>query len=151
MRYRVSVTLMAVSFVFLLFSVVAQVWLLPAGVARVVAVFPEVQPLTVPSVIWGVIAIVCLQVAAIIGVRVAVLARKHRLNESAYGWLRAIVGCLLAFLVLVVFAIIALNALEYSTPGLMFGLIGAGLLALIAAGFLVLFLGARSVVRASHS
>jgi hypothetical protein len=42
------------------------------------------------------------------------------------------VGCLLAFIVLVVSAFIALNLMDYATPGVMFGLIGGGLMALIA-------------------
>jgi quinol-cytochrome oxidoreductase complex cytochrome b subunit len=71
-------------------------------------------------------------------------ARHHRFNASAYGWLRAIVGCLLAFVVLAVAAFIALNVMGYLTAGVMLGLIGAGLIALIAVGSLVLFLATRS-------
>lgn len=151
MRYRVSVALIVALVVFVLFSAAAQVWLLPAGVARVVTTFPEVQLLSVPAVIWGIAAIACLQLAALMGVRVAVLARGHALSESAYGWLRAIVGCLLAFLLLVVLAFVALNVMGYTTPGVMLGLIGAGLMALIAVVSLAWFLGTRSVARVLHS
>jgi hypothetical protein len=71
------------------------------------------------------------------------LARRNRLNVSAYGWLRAIVGFLLAFFALVVTAFVALNVMGYTTPGVIYGLIGAGLIALIASGSLAVFLSTR--------
>jgi hypothetical protein len=46
-----------VLFVILALSVFAQVWVLPSEIGKVVSVFPEVQPLAVPSVVWGVLAI----------------------------------------------------------------------------------------------
>lgn len=142
MRRGVSYALIAALLVVLLLSVFAQVWVLPSEAKSVAATFPETEPLVVPSIIWGVIAIVCWQAVAIIGLRIVMLARDHRFDASAYGWLRAIVGCLLAFIVLVVAAFIALSVMGYSTP-VMLGLIAVGIVALIAAGSLVLFLGTR--------
>ena len=142
MRRGISFALIAVLLVLLLLSVFTQVWVLPSAVENVAAVFPEVKPLVVPSVIWGVIAIACWQAIAVIGLRLVMLARDHRFDASAYRWLWAMVGCLLAFIVLVASAFIALSVMGYSTPA-MLGLIAGGLLAAIAAGSLVLFLGTR--------
>jgi hypothetical protein len=143
MRRGISFALTAVLLVLLLLSLFMQAWALPAEVARVVAVLPETKQIAVPSVIWGVVAIACWQAVAVICLRIVMLARHHRFNASAYGWVRAIVGCLLAFVVLAVAAFIALNAMGYLTAGVMLGLVGTGLIALIAAGSLVLFLGTR--------
>ena len=74
------------------------------------------------------------------------LARQRRI-ELVRGWLLATVGCLLAFLVLVVAAFIALSVMGYTTPGVMIGLIGGGLLGLVVVGAL----GARARVLASVS
>lgn len=127
----------------LLLSVFAQVWILPSAVESVVAVFPEVEPLTVPAIVWGICAIACWQAIAVIGLRLVIRARDHGFDSSANKWLRAMVGCLLAFIVVVVAAFIALNVLGYTTPGVMLGLIAGGFSALIAATSLVLYLGTR--------
>ena len=68
------------------------------------------------------------------------------LDSSSYGWLRAMVGCMVAFIVLVVSAFIALSVMGYATP-VMLGLIAGGLVALIIVASLLVFLGANSVVR----
>ncbi len=146
MRRGISISITALLLVLLLLSVMTQVWVLPSQVARVVVVFPEVKPLAAASVIWGVVAIACWQAVAIIGLRLVILVRDHRFNSSSFGWLRAIVGCLLAFIVLVVSAFIALSAMGYATPA-MLGLVASGLVALIIVVALVVFLGANSVVR----
>jgi len=143
MRRRTSFELIAVLLISLLFSVFTQIWILPTEVERVIAVFPEVSPIAVPSIVWGVIAIACWQAVALIGLRLVVLTRSHKFGPPAYGWLRAIVGCLLVFIVLVVSAFIALNVMGYGTPGVLLGLIGGGLIALIGASSLALFLGTR--------
>ena len=126
--------------VLLLASVFTQVWALPAAAASVVAVFPEVSLLLVSGVTWGVLAIACWQAVAVIGLRLVVLARSHRFGAASYAWLIAMIGCLIAFLVLVVSAFIALNVMGYTTPGVMLGLIGGGLLALITIGSLAFVL-----------
>jgi drug/metabolite transporter (DMT)-like permease len=146
MRRRSSFALIAGLIVVLLVSVVTQLWAFPAEVQRIATTFPEVEPLVVPGVIWGVIAIACWQAIAVIGLRLVVLSRDHRLNASDYGWLWAIIGCLLAFLVLVVSAFLALSVMGYSTPA-MLALIGVGLVTLIAAGWLGLFLWTRPLAR----
>ncbi|WP_255579375.1 DUF2975 domain-containing protein [Cryobacterium sp. PAMC25264] len=134
--------LTALLIVVLCVAVLVQVWVLPAAVATVVATFPVVTPIALPGVIWGVLAIACWQAIAVIGLRLVALAKAHRLEGALRGWLRAIVGCLLVFVLLVAAAVIALNVLEYATPGLMFALLGSGLLAVVAAVAVLLHLGA---------
>ncbi|WP_035880912.1 DUF2975 domain-containing protein, partial [Cryobacterium sp. MLB-32] len=129
MRRWTSFALNALLLVLLVLSVFAQAWALPHEVDTLVSVFPEVKPLAVPSIIWGVVAIACWQAVALIGLRLVVLIRDHRFDSSSYGWLRAMVGCLLAFIVLVVSAFIALSVMGYTTPGVMYGLIAGGLVA----------------------
>ncbi len=140
---RTAFALTAALVSLLVLSVFAQAWLLPAAVARGVAAFPEVEPLAVPAIMWGMCAIACWQAMAAIGLRLVISARDHRLNTSSGPLLRAMLGCLLAFIALVVAAFIALNAWGYTTPGVMLGLIAAGFAALIATGALLLFLGTR--------
>ena len=146
MRRGMSFALTAVLVVVLLVCLFVQVWVLPSAVVGLVTVFPEVDRLAVPAVIWGVVAIACWQAVAVIGLRLVVLVRDHRFDSSSYGWLRAIVGCLLAFIVLVASAFIALSLMGYSTPA-MLGLIAGGLVALLIVVALLMFLGANSVVR----
>lgn len=143
MRRRTSFALTVGLLILLVMTVFAQVWIFPAAVERVVAVFPEVEPLTVPAIVWGICAIACWQAIAVIALRLVMRARDHIVDSSASKWLRAMVGCLLAFIVLVVAAFIALNVLGYTTPGVMLGLIAGGFSALIAATTLVLLLGTR--------
>ena len=129
--------------VVLLGTAAVQVWVLPASVAAVVATFPVVTPIALPGVIWGILAIACWQAIAVIGLRLVALARGQRLERALRGWLRAIVGCLLVFVLLVAAAFIALNLLEYATPGLMFALLGSGVLAVVAAAAVLRYLGVR--------
>ncbi|TDW30095.1 DUF2975 domain-containing protein [Cryobacterium psychrophilum] len=151
MRRWTSFALNALLLVLLVLSVFTQVWALPHAVDSVVSVFPEVNPLAVPSIIWGVVAIACWQAIAVIGLRLVILVRDDRFDSSSFGWLRAIVGCLVAFIVLDASAFIALNVMGYTTPGVMLGLISGGLVALLGSGFLVLFLGTRPAVHYSHN
>lgn len=134
-------------FILLLASVFAQVWVLPSAAERAGTVFPEVEALVVPAVVWGICAVACWQAIAVIGLRLVIRARDHGFDSSAGNWLRAAVGCLLAFIVLVVAAFIALNVLGYATPGVMLGLAASGFGALIAVLSLVLFLGTKRPMR----
>lgn len=143
MRRGTSTVLTAGLLVMLVFFVLVQVWVLPTAVEQVATTFPEVSHIAIPSIIWGVVAIACWQAVALIGLRIVTLSRKREFGPSDYGWLRAIVGCLLAFVVLVVSAFIALNTMGYGTPGVLLGLMGGGFIALIGAGSLSLFLGTR--------
>jgi len=140
MRRGTSIALGALLIVSLILSVVTQVWLFPAAVQSVVTVFPEVSLLTVPAVTWGVLAVLCWQAVAVIALRVIVLSRTGRFYASAHEWLRAMVGFILAFLVLVVSALIALTVMGYTTPGVMIGLIVGGLVASVTAVSLILYL-----------
>lgn len=147
MSRRTSYALIASLLVLLLLSVFVQVWVLPVAVERVVSVFPEVRRLTLPAIVWGVCAIACWQAIAVIGLHLLRRAHDHGAESSTYKWLRALIGCLLAFIVLVGSAFIALNAMGYTPPGVMIGLLAGGLIALVALGSLVLFLGNRPLIR----
>jgi hypothetical protein len=147
MSRRTSFALFVALLVLLLLSVVVQVWVLPAAVARAVSLFPEVRTLTVPAIVWGICAIACWQAIAVIGLHLVHRAREHRADSSTYKWLRAVIGCLLAFIALVTSAFIALNGMGYTPPGVMLGLLAGGLIALVAVGSLVLFLGDRPFIR----
>jgi hypothetical protein len=127
----------------LLVSVLVQVWALPFLAGQVVNTFPDVKPIVVPSIIWGIVAIFCLQVAAVFGIRVLVLARTGKFDASSYRWLRAVVACLILFVVLVVFAWVVLSVLEWATPGVILGLFVGGAMALGAIVPLVRFLRMR--------
>ncbi|MFM9431910.1 small-conductance mechanosensitive channel [Arthrobacter sp. MP_2.3] len=148
---KTSLLISAALVALLLAGALTQAWVLPAAVERVVAVFPEVKPLAVPAIAWGILAIACWQAPAGIGVWLVLRARHHGFDKLSYDWLRVAVGCLLAFIALVVSAVAALSGLGYATPGVMFGLIAGGLVVLIAAGGLVLVLGDRpAVLRMPH-
>ena len=131
----------------LLVLVLIQVWALPSMVDQAVTAFPEVKPIAIPSIVWGAVAILCWEVAAVIGIHVLGLARTGRLDASAYGWLHGVLGCLIVFVVLVVFAWIVLGVLEWGTPGVILGLFVSGVIALVAIISLVLFLQTGPAVR----
>lgn len=143
MRPGTSFALTMVLFVVLALSVFAQVWVLPSEIGKVVSVFPEVQPLAVPSVVWGVLAIACWQVVTLIGLHLVALDRDQKFEAAAKSSILAIIGSLLAFIVLVISAYVALIMMAYATPGVMVGLMGGGILAVVAVTSLVAFLGSR--------
>ena len=109
-----------------------QVWALPSMAHRVAETFPEVRPIVVPSIAWGIVAILCLQVAAVIGMRVLTLVRSGRSDASAHRLLRAVLACLIVFVALVAVAWTALTVLEWATPGVVLGLFIGGVLAIVA-------------------
>ncbi|NUT70995.1 DUF2975 domain-containing protein [Pseudarthrobacter sp. C4D7] len=119
-------------------TVLLQLWVVPASVERAVLAFPEVEPLAGQAIVWGVCAIVCWQAIAVLALRL--VWRTGEITEvvSARRWLYAVIGCLLTFSGLVVSAFVALNEQGYAPPGVMLGLMGGGLLTLIAAGVLAL-------------
>jgi hypothetical protein len=130
-------------------TIAAQLWVLPSAVHRVAAVFPEVGPIVVPSIVWGVVAIACWQAVGIIGLRLVTLDRAGRLDVPTRGWLRAAIGCLALFFLLVAFAYAALTVLQWATPGVMLGLIAAGLVCVAAiVGLAVLLANAPNAVDA---
>ncbi|MCU1403700.1 MAG: hypothetical protein JWQ43_3 [Glaciihabitans sp.] len=113
----------------LLGSVCVQAWAVPSTVARVVSTFPEVQPIALPSIAWGVIATLCWQVAAVVGIRVLALVRAGKYEASASGWWRTVVICLAVYTALVIAAWVTLSVLEWATPGVIFGLFVSGVAA----------------------
>lgn len=136
MQRRTSVVWTTVILIFLLASGFLQVWVLPHEIELTTTRFPEVESLATPGLIWGVIAIACFQAIVLMGLRLVALARKGKFEDSASGWLRAIVGCLLAFIVLVALAFTALTVLGFSSPAQP-ELVVIGVLALIVTALLL--------------
>ena len=132
-------------------SVLVQLWMLPAAVARAVALFPEAVPLAAPALVWGVCAIACWQAVAVGGLRLVHLPRRPQAEASTRRWVFGVIGCLLAFVVLDGLALTRLNEAGFTPPGLILGLIASGFISLIAAAALALFLASgpslRSAVR----
>jgi hypothetical protein len=136
----------------LLLCLFVQVWLLPAEVLAVVSTFPEVRYLATPGIIWGVAAIACVQGIGVVGLRIVTLLSRADAATSTdqapfftarvTPWLWAVVGCLLAFLALVIVAYTALAVLGFSTPA-MPALIVLGCGAAAASGALALFVRSR--------
>jgi hypothetical protein len=83
----------------------------------------------------------------VIGLQQVRRALELRADSSSHRWIGAVIGCLLAFAALVAFAFIALNETGYTPPGVMLGLVTGGLIALISAGALALFLGSSPSLR----
>lgn len=135
---------------FLLLSVMVQVWVLPAAVERAVSLFPEVSPLAVPAILWGVCVVLCWQAIAVIGLQQVRRSLENRVDSSTHRWIGAMIGCLLVFAALVLFAFIELNEAGYTPPGVMLGLVTGGLMALISAAALALFLGSSPSLSASR-
>ena len=134
-------------FLLLLLSIVVQAWILPAAVERAVSLFPEVRPLTVPAIVWGVVAMARWQGIAVLA---ALLLRRGRDRSSGIApgkLLAAAGGCLAAFIALVASAFVVLNGLGYTPPGVMLGLLAAGFTALIALGSLAFLAANGSLLR----
>jgi hypothetical protein len=87
---------------------------------------------------------------AVIGLQQVRRALKNRADSSTYRWIGAMIGCLLVSAALVVFAFIELNEARYTPPGVMLGLATGGLIALISAVSLALFLGSRPSLSVSR-
>ncbi|HEY0260869.1 MAG TPA: DUF2975 domain-containing protein [Lacisediminihabitans sp.] len=143
MRRGTSTTLIVVLVLALLGCVAVEAWVFPHEVYRAVDIYPQMEPIAIPSIVWGIVATACWQAIAVIGLRLVVLSRDRRIVATDYGWLWAIVACLGAFLVLVTAAFVALIVMGYATPGVMLGLLAGGLVAFVAAFWLGLFLGTR--------
>jgi len=125
-----------------------EMWFVPDAVNRIAATFPEVQPLTAPAILWAVLAATCIQAVLVIGFLLTFQSADHRPEQMSRrtGW-RAMLGCLLAFLALVVAALIALTVQGYTTPGVTLLLLAAGLTAFVVIVSIVVVLGTTATVR----
>jgi len=129
-RETPAIVVVGFAILFLLLLVL-QVRVLPDTVNATAATFPEVAPLVPVAIAWGAAAIACLQLALIIAICHAVGTRLQPSGRPPRGWLLTIVACLIGFLALVVAAVITLIALSYTSPGVLYGLIVAALLAVV--------------------
>ncbi|WP_157359018.1 hypothetical protein [Arthrobacter sp. Soil782] len=130
-----------------------EVYVLPREIQEAVANFPEVRSLAIPGLVWGISAISCWQIIALMTLRLIFLTRARDFRESAYKWVLAIVGVLLFYVALVVVATVVLLSMGYSTPALLVP-VCFGTLAFIAAIALIVSPAtnhARIVGRSSSS
>lgn len=152
MHRRIALALRAAILVLLLLSLYVQVWVVPATVDNTVAIFPEFAPLAVPSTIWSVVSIVCLQAVLVVGWRLVGLSGHTRMiDAAAFTWMRWAAGFLIAFTALAAFAFVALSILTYTPPSVMLGLIGGGLIAVLTAALLFGFMAYNKPIPATLS
>lgn len=131
----------------LIASVYGQVWVLPTVVRGSAEAFPEVTPLVVPAIVWGVVTMGCLQAVAVLSLRIIRLVAGGRFGPSRFRLLYGIIACLVAFLALVVAALWALTAMQYATPGVILPLVGGGLAAMVAVVGMLGYVGPRLQAR----
>lgn len=109
-------------------SLVAEIWILPTTVARTIDTFPETRPFVGYGLAWAILAFSCWQ-ALLILVLVAVQA--HRRHRPIRTVLRAMLGLLVAIVLLAAAGFVALTALAFATPGVMLGLIAMAALGIV--------------------
>lgn len=122
-------------------SVFCEVCLFPAMIRRVGEVFPEVLPVQVPALIWGVMVISCWQ--AMLVLLLVALRMDRRVAKQPRGLVAWIVGLLLAILLLSIVALVTLGQLGFGTPGVMLALILMGVLALVGTVSTIIVSNAR--------
>lgn len=149
MSRRMLAGLAAMFGIALAVSVVAQVWMLPAVVRDVAGTFPETEPLVGPAIVWGAVAIACLQAAGVLALRIIGLSAAGRFGPPRFRLLWGVVACLVVFVALVATAVWVLTALQYATPGVMLTLLAAGVAAAVAAVAVLLYVGGRLQARAA--
>ena len=120
-----------------------QLAFLPTEVEALKAAFPVVAPISTLAIIWGEVAIACWEAMALICLPLIFLSQNHRLPESFFRLLKVILGLLFTYILLAVAALVALVAMEFTTPGVMLGLIGTCLISLILFSALGLYLVTR--------
>jgi len=148
MRRGALMAALALCIVLFFLLVAVQLWWVPNVVDAVASTFPEVLPIVSPAIIWGAMAIACLQaILAIVFWRV-LRNDRQKIDPASRGWLRAIMGCLVVFLALVVTAFVALNVMSYTTPAVMYGLLLVGIAAAAAGVVLARLVPARVVTLA---
>ncbi|MBM7847630.1 hypothetical protein JOE65_000858 [Arthrobacter roseus] len=150
MHRRTSLALRAAILVLLLLSLYVQVWVVPATVDNTVATFPEFEPLAVPSIIWSVVSILCLQAVLVAGWRLVALSSHTRMIDAdAFTWLRWAAGFLIAFTALAAFAFVALSILTYTAPSVILALIGGELITALTAACLLGFMAYNKPIPAT--
>lgn len=127
MRTGLSLAMSALVLAAIALSVAGELWVLPNGVRGVTTAFPETEPHATTALWWGIAAITCCQAILVMVLRLMTLRRnKTKFDAHAYRWARAISGCLLLLVALIVAAIVLLRVWGYSSPlSLMLGIAGA--------------------------
>lgn len=95
-------------------SVVTEIWLLPAIMTHLAERFPETRPYLAYGLVWSVVVFCCWQ-ALLVLVLVAVNARRH--HRAVRTLVRAMLGLLVAIVLLAIVGFVALTLLAFATPG----------------------------------
>jgi hypothetical protein len=101
-----------------------------------------------PAIVWTVLAATFIQAVLAIGFLLTFHSTDDRPTwvSRRTGW-RAMLGCLTAFLALVITALVGLTVRGYTTPGVTLLLLGAGIGAFVGIVALVVLLGATATAR----
>lgn len=150
MRRGATVATALILCVLILLSVLVEAWALPAWINRVVAAFPEVGHLAAPAIVWGLLAITCLQIVAVSGLRLLAIANDRRPGATTYRPVQVILVALASLTVLVVAALIALGVMGYSTAGVTLLLVVLGATAVAPILPLGLYIASRSPAPQAH-
>jgi hypothetical protein len=149
MRRGASIAALALCIVLVFLLLAVQVWWVPNVVDAVASTFPEVSPIVSPAIVWAALTVACLQAILAIVFWHVLRNNRQKTDPTSRGWLRAIMGCLVAFLALVVTAFVALNVMSFTTPGAMYGLLLLGAAAAAAVVVLARLVPAGSRIRNS--
>lgn len=114
----------------LLLSFAMQVVILPVLGWQVVAVFPEVEWLFTPALIWAIAVICCIQAILLITMRLLTLSDNGRIfHTGVKGWMLAMIVITLADISLLLFGHVVLSELKTYPP-----LVFIGIVLLMASG-----------------
>lgn len=119
--------------VLILFSILIEAYFVPQFGLEVVAVNPEAQPLFLPALIWSILLIGCGQAILVIIWRlISLVVQEQIFSRRAVRWVHAIIVITLVALALLIAMFVTLSILTFTSPLIMYGLIG---LALLCAAF----------------
>ncbi|MFT3875719.1 MAG: DUF2975 domain-containing protein [Propioniciclava sp.] len=124
------------------FTVLIEALFVPLGIEQITQVYPETGRVAVPAFVWAVLTLACAQAILVILWRLTALASGDGIfTETAFTWVRAMIGFAYAMAALLAAAWLALAALTWTPPLVMYGLLGAGLLAVAFALVVAVMLG----------
>lgn len=124
------------------FTLVVEAVFVPLALGQAAQAFPEVTPVVVPAAIWAVLTIGCAQAILVSVWRLTTLASGDGIfTGAAFGWVRAMIGFACAATALLAAAWFFLAARGWTPPLVMYGLVGAGLVAAAFALVVAVMLG----------
>ena len=108
----------------LLLSFATQVVILTVLGSEVVAVFPEVEWLFTPTLLWSIAVICCIQAVLLILLRLLTLSDNGRIfHTGVTGWMLAMIVITLAGIGLLLFGHVVLSELKTYPPVVFIGIV----------------------------